>query len=94
MLNSLSAHPRIPVTDVAQGWRALHTSVMITSQQLLRRPPKPQRPWITETTMQLADHKHKLWRAWQANATSAAKASYKAANRATKRSAFDNFERH
>ena len=44
--------------------------------------------------MQLADHKHKLWREWQANATPAAKASYKAANRATKRSASADFERH
>ena len=67
---------------------------MTTSQQLLRQPPKPQRPWISKTTMQLADQKHKLWRAWQANATSAAKASYKAANRATKQSASTDFERH
>ena len=93
-LNSLSAHPRIPVTDVEQGWRDLHTSLMTTSQKLLCQPPKLQRPWISETTMQLADQKHKLWRAWQANATSAAKASYKAANRASKRSASDDFERH
>ena len=58
MLNSLSAHPRTPVTGVERRWRALHTSLMTTRQQLSRQAPKPQRPWISEITMQLAYQKH------------------------------------
>ena len=45
-------------------------------------------------TMQLANHKHQLWKAWQASNTPEAKALYKSANRATRQSALADYQQH
>ena len=44
--------------------------------------------------MQLADHKHQLWKAWQANDSPASKALYKLANRAARQSALADYQQH
>lgn len=64
---------------------------MTTSQHLLRKTPRSQPPCSSQATIWRADHKHKVW---QANATTAAKASYKAGNRAPKRSASADFQHY
>ena len=91
---ALSLHHLIPITDVEHSWGAVHSALMLTSHAQLRQSPKPRKPRISESTMQLAEQKHQLWRAWQASQTPAAKALYKAANRASRRAAVADYQQH
>ena len=94
MSTALSPHHLIPITDVEHSWDALHSALMLTSQAQLRQSPKPRKPWISQSTMLLAEQKHQLWRAWQASQTPAAKALYKAANRASRQAAVADYQQH
>ena len=92
MSAALSPHYLIPITDVEHSWGALHSALMLTSQAQLRQSPKPRKPWISQSTMLLAEQKNQLWRAWQASQTPATKALYKAANRASRQAA--DYQQH
>ena len=94
MSAALSPHYLIPITDVEHSWGALHSALMLTSQAQLRQSPKPRKPWISQSTMLLAEQKNQLWRAWQASQTPATKALYKAANRASRQAAVADYQQH
>ncbi|KAA6418079.1 MAG: hypothetical protein FRX49_11920 [Trebouxia sp. A1-2] len=88
----LATHHHIPIGDVEHSWGALRSSLNITAQ--LKQPPRPQKPWISEATLHLANSKSKLWQASLANPTPQAKAEYKVASRAAHKSALADYHQH
>ena len=62
MQHPLSVHAQIPTNDVDHSWQLLRSSLTTAGETLLRQPRKPHKPWISEATMQLADHKQQLWK--------------------------------
>ena len=76
------------------GWGALKSSLSTTAQAQLKQPPRPQKPWISEATLHLANNKNKLWQASLANPTPQAKAEYKVASRAAHKSALVDYQHH
>jgi len=57
--NLLSTHHQIPILDVEQAWLALRSPLNDTAQDLLRQSSKPQKSWISEATVQLAEQKRR-----------------------------------
>ncbi|DBA87416.1 TPA: hypothetical protein ACH3X1_004463 [Trebouxia sp. C0004] len=90
----LATHHHIPVGDVEHSWGALKSSLNITAQAQLKQPPRPQRPWISEATLHLANSKSNLWQASLANPTPQAKAESKVANRAAHKFALADYHHH
>ena len=90
----LATHHHIPIREVEHSWDSLKSSLNTTAQAQLKQPSKPQRPWITEATLHLADCKRKLWQAWLAKPTPELKAEYKAASRAAHKSALVDQNQH
>ena len=94
MQHPLSSHAHIPINDVEHSWESLRSALTTAGNSLLQQPRRPRKPWISQTTMQLADHKHQLWKAWQASDSPASKALYKSANRAARQSALADYQQH
>ena len=94
MQGLLATHHHIPFEDVEHSWGALKSSLSITAQAQLKQPPRPQKPWISEATLHLANNKSKLWQAALANPTPQAKAEYKVASRAAHKSALADYSHH
>ena len=80
MQGLLATQHHIPFEDVEHSSGALKSSLSITAQAQLKQPPRPQKPWISEVTLRLANNKSKLWQAALANPTPQAKAEYKVAS--------------
>jgi hypothetical protein len=90
---ALSTHHLIPITVVEHSWDDLHSTLMLTSNMHLRQSPIPRKPCILQSTMQLAEQKHRLWQAWQASQTPA-KALYKATNKANQQAAVADYQQY
>ena len=93
LAHALSAAP--PTSDSQLRWQQLVHALTQAAKSTLAPTQRPRKPWISATTLQLAEQKRRLWQACQqTHAPPASKTAYKRVSHATRSSALTDRRRH
>ena len=85
----------LPTSDNHLRWQQLVHALTQAAKSILAPTQRPCKPWISATTLQLAEQKRRVWQACQqAHASPASKTAYKRVSHAARSSALTDRCRH